>query len=488
MMRAVSGEEGEMAKLGRYLVGIGLAGLLGVAQAGEPCVDCDSDGHLWPTDCNDSTPLTHPTATESCDGYDNDCIPRRVTAQTLGAREPSLVWAGTEYGVAWTDGQDIFFARLDASGQRLAPPTKVTSTLLPAGHVSLVWTGAEYALAWEDCRDDDWEIYFARLDALGRKIGSDLRVTSHSHQSFFPSLVWTGHGYGIAWSDLREAPGGGGHFEIYFGLLDAEGNRLGDDVRVTHAHGSSFEPSLTWSGQEFGLAWYDRRDDPYLLTGRLYFVALDTFGQKIGFENPVTSDLAHSEGPHLVWTGGEYGLTWYGLDLLGGGNWEIHFARLNVAGITLGDSVHVSLQHGASWQPAIVWNGTGYGIAWDNERQGHREVYFSNLVCDCEVDLDGDGFSVCTDCNDHDALARPDAPEIPGNRIDENCDGELACDPDLGWAQHGQFVRCVTHAIKALERSGEITQAQAQGMIRAAARSDMGRSASRKRDPQRPRR
>jgi hypothetical protein len=39
------------------------------------------------------------------------------------------------------------------------------------------------------------------------------------------------------------------------------------------------------------------------------------------------------------------------------------------------------------------------------------------------VDADGDGFSLLNDCNDNNAAVNPNASEIDGNAIDENCDG-----------------------------------------------------------------
>ncbi len=43
-----------------------------------------------------------------------------------------------------------------------------------------------------------------------------------------------------------------------------------------------------------------------------------------------------------------------------------------------------------------------------------------------EVDRDGDGFTVSLDCDDGNAAIRPNAAEIPGNAADENCDKKVA--------------------------------------------------------------
>jgi hypothetical protein len=47
------------------------------------------------------------------------------------------------------------------------------------------------------------------------------------------------------------------------------------------------------------------------------------------------------------------------------------------------------------------------------------------------VDADGDGVSPPVDCNDANAAIRPGAPDKPGDKVDQNCDGKDAPFPVL---------------------------------------------------------
>ena len=46
-------------------------------------------------------------------------------------------------------------------------------------------------------------------------------------------------------------------------------------------------------------------------------------------------------------------------------------------------------------------------------------------------DADGDGWAACEECNDSDGAVNPDAAELPGDTVDQDCDGTELCYVDL---------------------------------------------------------
>jgi len=64
----------------------------------------------------------------------------------------------------------------------------------------------------------------------------------------------------------------------------------------------------------------------------------------------------------------------------------------------------------------------------------------------------------------------PAAVDLPGNRVDENCDGVVICDPDAAWRNPGQFVSCVARECDALVAGGAVDAGQCALIVAKAAR------------------
>lgn len=172
----------------------------------------------------------------------------RVNGDTSFAQSPSLAWTGVEYGVAWPDsrgGGAIYLARVSAEGVKVGGDYRLTeSTTNP----SLIWAGTEFGLASIGGDDDFMGAFFTRVSATGRLEGEHLRVYSFANSA---QLVWTGIEYGVvvdrAFDDETEIPG------VYFGRISRLGERIGEDVLVV---GDSWEcyPSIAWSGADYGIS------------------------------------------------------------------------------------------------------------------------------------------------------------------------------------------------------------------------------------------
>jgi hypothetical protein len=296
----------------------------------------------------------------------------RVTNDNGDSNFPSVTTDGTQRAVAWVDNRDgnneIYFARLQADGSVDGAEIRVTNNDADSGGPSLVWTGSEYGLAWHDSRDGNPEIYFVRLNAAGAVQGVPIRVSNAADLSLFPSLVFNDNGFGVAWEDNRD-----GAFEIYMSTLDTAGAAVADELRLTNA-GTSIAASLTWTGAEYGLAWQDSsigNDD------EIFFARVDTDAAIVGASVRVTNAAGRSGIPSLTYNGDGYGVAWEDArnNLL-----SIYFVRLTSTGAPLGSELLLTDIGLFARSADVLWTGSDYAVAWTDDRTGNTEVHFASVT------------------------------------------------------------------------------------------------------------
>ena len=307
--------------------------------------------------------------------------PTQVTNDTDGQSHPSLAWTGTVYGLAWYHQgapSGLHFARLDTSGCIVGGEVYIPLTHFPdLVSPCLVWSGAEYGLAWV-FNDGFQKIYVTRLSAEGQMLGPESELTPFLFAyQVAPSMVWTGDEYGLAWQQDDDAPPN--ESDIFFARLDATMGKIGVDIPVAAAAGEfALEPSIAWTGTEYGVAW--------VKDSNVYLSRLTATGTKLGSDTLVTDAAPSAKCPSLAWTGAEYGLTWQDFRH-GGTNPDIYFARVSAAGAKLGSDMAITdaTARDYNYPQSLAFGSKGYGMAWGMTDPTPGSVRFAGLGCHADT-------------------------------------------------------------------------------------------------------
>jgi len=387
-----------------------------------------------------------------------------VSTATPGPYVDAIVWTGSVYGIAWQrEGganapSDIFFARLSASGAKIGTDLTVAGAPGDQYGAAMAWSGFQYGMVWVDKRTGTPQIYFARLDDDGQRVGADVLVSTGATVPDVVDIVWSGCSYGIVWADARN-----GTWDIYFARISRSGQVLVTDERVTAAPGYKWGPKLAWGGSHFGCTWEDHRDGP---NGQIYFVELDLNGNREFIERPVTDVGAVAIGPSIAWSGQEFGVAW--TDTRSGASTSM-FARVTPTGIRVGPEVALSDGPPQLYDARVVWTGSRFGVTTYGGFDS--EIYLGLVGCNC-VDGDGDGLTSCNDnCpSDFNPSQSDDDHDGQGDRCDAN-DGSIylysTSKTLIGWQPESGTAKWNVYegSLSVLKSTGIYTQAPGSNPI-----------------------
>lgn len=136
----------------------------------------------------------------------NDIAVRDLAA---GASNPNVAWDGSKWVVAWEDlrngsEESIFYTRVGPDGV-VEPERALAGTSDSSANWPQIAAGAGGTAVAQYAFVADAEIVVSFLGLDGNKLGNDLRVSNSSGQAKFPSIAYNAvtDEYGVAWSDTR---------------------------------------------------------------------------------------------------------------------------------------------------------------------------------------------------------------------------------------------------------------------------------------------
>jgi hypothetical protein len=309
--------------------------------------------------------------------------PNRLTTFGQGvARSPSIT-AGPDgtFGVALVStapgSAQVFFVSVTANGVAAAAPVRLLDTVTNAVDPSIVFNGTEFAVAWSDGQYDPAEIVLRRLNAAGQTLGlAPTRITNVAGTATLPSLVHLGpgNGYAVAYNENN-----GGLVNAWFQRISVNGAALGGRFQVNDGQGNANAPRLVaLPDATYGITWYDTRDN----NTEIYFAQLAANGIIDGPQVRVTNTALASTLPAITLAQGGFMLSW--TERLAADNDEIFAQRLGPAGALLGAPVRVSNALGGSFRAAVAHDGNQLGLVWYDRAFGAQdEIVFARGPLGC---------------------------------------------------------------------------------------------------------
>jgi len=163
---------------------------------------------------------------------------------TGGAQNPVIQWVGSGWAIVWATNQGLWYARVDAAGALIVPPTRVTDSFNSPTDFQLLWSGTALGLTWSESQWDTF-VYFTILDDAGIKAFSPVSLTAPSETEPFSTLYFDDTNFHVVYQSKNA------------GIRDATVSMTGVVSGTTQFYGNHGEGriSAAYNGSTLALAW-----------------------------------------------------------------------------------------------------------------------------------------------------------------------------------------------------------------------------------------
>jgi len=242
-----------------------------------------------------------------------------------------------------------------------APDTSKTSLINAR---CLAASGNLIHIVWYDTRDGNYEIYYKRSIDGGQSWGSDIRLTTNEFTSYNPAIALSGSIIHVVWYDNRD-----GNYQLFYKRSFDNGATWEAERNISSSIGRSGHPSITVSGSDVHLVWWDNRDANF----EIYYMKSIDNGNTYSAETRLTNNAGESVMPGVAISGNYVHVSWYDST---DGNWEIYYKRSADGGLTWGNNIRLTNNSAQSRFPSIAASGAYVHIAFFDNRNGVDQVFY----------------------------------------------------------------------------------------------------------------
>jgi hypothetical protein len=249
-------------------------------------------------------------------------------------------------------------------------------------------------IVWEDLRSGNGDIYYVKLDAEGNKLTNDAKISNDSAVSTHPSVAVddSDHIF-IVWESIEA-----GSSELYFARLWYYSGNITfqeNGLRVSDADpANSTEPEIDICADgSIALVWTDARDDAGDGNLEIYYKRLGPTGIPLTSDIKVTSDIGISERPQMdIDSDGYIHIVWYDFRDSNSGlviNHGVFYRKISPNGVSMTNETRITFASPASSPDVAVDTDGNIHVVFDDDRYAAFDIFYTLL--------DGNGTTIVDD-------------------------------------------------------------------------------------------